>query len=336
MKIAIVNDLRLAVEALRRVVVSIPGYEVSWIAYNGREAVEKCRKEVPDLILMDLIMPGMDGVEATCRIMRETPCAILIVTATVSGNSSKVFEAMGCGALDAVCTPVFDNAGNLEGARDLVKKIDTIARLIGKDHAVNSNSNIRTDPVEIARETKLVAIASSTGGPKALSQVLIPLPANINTSIIIVQHVDFQFAGGLAEWLDQQTKLKVKVIREGSRPEPDTVLVAETNDHLVLDSDGSFYYTPEPIDYPYRPSANTFFRSLARNYPGKGLAMVLTGMGNDGASGLLELRNKGWETIAQDEASSVVYGMPRAAMDNGAARRAVNIKDIHKEILRYI
>ena len=107
MRIAIVNDLKIAVEALRRIITSEPVYEIAWIAYNGAEAIERCREDTPDLILMDLIMPVMDGVQATCTIMKENPCAILIVTATVSGNAPKVFEAMGCGALDAVGTPVF-------------------------------------------------------------------------------------------------------------------------------------------------------------------------------------------------------------------------------------
>ena len=122
MRIAIVNDLMLAVEALRRVVLSVPGYKLAWTAYNGAEAVEKCIKDKPDIILMDLIMPVMDGVEATSKIMQQAPCAILIVTATVAGNTSKVFDAMGYGALDAVCTPTLSPGGGIDGSEDLLKK----------------------------------------------------------------------------------------------------------------------------------------------------------------------------------------------------------------------
>src|SRR3989442_12517502 len=131
MRIAIVNDMLIAVEALRRVVSGAPGYQVAWMARDGAEAVVKCAADTPDLILMDLIMPGLDGVEATRQIMMESPCAILVVTATVSGNAPKVFEAMGFGALDAVNTPVLGAHGKLEGATALLNKIATIGKLIG-------------------------------------------------------------------------------------------------------------------------------------------------------------------------------------------------------------
>jgi two-component system response regulator WspF len=134
MRIGIVNDLSLAVAALRRLVASVPGYEVAWTAADGAEAVEKCARDCPDLILMDLIMPVMDGVQATCTIMKNTPCAILVVTASVGGNASKVFEAMGCGALDAVGTP----AGAAGGA-ELLRKIERIGRLIG-GHAASGRA----------------------------------------------------------------------------------------------------------------------------------------------------------------------------------------------------
>src|SRR3990172_7762730 len=131
MRIAIVNDVTLAVEALRRVVLSAR-YEIAWTAYDGAEAVRKCSADTPDLILMDLLMPVMDGVEATRLIMQNSPCAILVVTATVSGNASKVFDAMGHGALDAVNTPVLGVSGHLEGAAQLLTKITTIGKLLGK------------------------------------------------------------------------------------------------------------------------------------------------------------------------------------------------------------
>src|SRR5258708_6960069 len=123
MKIAIVNDMKLAVEAMRRIVKTVPEYEIAWVAYDGEDAVRKCAEDRPDLILMDLMMPNVDGVEATKRIMANSPCAILVVTATVTGNVSKVFEAMGCGALDSVCTPVLGVEGKTDGAASLLNKI---------------------------------------------------------------------------------------------------------------------------------------------------------------------------------------------------------------------
>src|SRR5437667_50278 len=132
MRIAIVNDVRLAVEALRRVVTQIPTYKIAWIAYDGEEAVTKCAADTPDVILMDLVMPRMSGSEATRRIMRESPCAILVVTATVEGNAGMVFDAMGLGALDVVQTPTLGPDGNVAGGAQLLAKIATIGKLIGK------------------------------------------------------------------------------------------------------------------------------------------------------------------------------------------------------------
>ncbi|MFM7144187.1 MAG: response regulator, partial [Alphaproteobacteria bacterium] len=135
MRVGIVNDLRLAAEALRRTVVAAPGLDVAWIAKDGAEAVGLCASDPPDVVLMDLVMPTMDGVEATRRIMRETPCPILVVTATVQGNLSKVYEAMSHGALDAVATPVLGRYGDVSGGDELVRKVRTIARLIGREPA---------------------------------------------------------------------------------------------------------------------------------------------------------------------------------------------------------
>jgi two-component system, chemotaxis family, response regulator WspF len=318
MRIAIVNDLSMAVEVLRRLVRSVPEYEVAWTAADGAEAVEKCLRDQPDLILMDLIMPVMDGVQATCAIMKQTPCAILVVTATVAGNASKVFEAMGCGALDAVATPVFGMGGRIDGGENLLRKIAIIGRLI-------SNTGTQAAPEAPAhrpargRMPSLVALGASTGGPKALAAVLRGLPSTLQAGVVIIQHLDVQFAGGLVEWLDEQTELPVSLAREGMRPSAGGVFVAGTNDHLVIGADRSFHYTAEPVDYPYRPSVDEFFLSLARHWPQSGVAAVLTGMGRDGARGLLGLRQAGWRTIAQNEKTSVVYGMPKAAVDAGAA-----------------
>jgi len=334
MRIAIVNDLIMTVEALRRVLISVSEYEIAWIAYNGAEAVEKCEKDRPDLILMDLIMPIMDGVQATATIMKNTPCPILVVTATVTGNAAKVFEAMGFGALDAVCTPVFGANGRIEGKDELIRKINTIKKFIGKNGPsakAESSGNISS-----LQTCPLVAIGCSTGGPKALADILSNIPGNIGASIVIVQHVDVQFAKGLADWLNEQSKLKVTIAEEGSQPEKDTVYIAETNDHLVITPELTFNYTVEPANYPYRPSVDTFFQSLDKNWPRKDCAILLTGIGQDGAKGLASLMNSGWHTIAQDEKTSVVYGMPKKAAELGAAKEILPLDKMVDAITRFL
>ena len=337
MRIAIVNDLLMAVEALRRVVVSAPGHEIAWIARDGAEAVKKCAEDTPDLILMDLIMPVMGGAEATRRIMAETPCAILVVTATVQGNASKVFEAMGYGALDAVNTPVLGADGTAGGGEKLLEKIRLIERLVGDPGNGERATPIRTDAPQAAGEhPPLIAIGSSTGGPKALSVVLGALPPDFPAAIVVVQHVNTQFAEELAAWLDRQSPLAVRLAPDGGRPEAGTVLIPATDDHLVMTAGGTLAFTQDPRDYPYRPSVNVFFKSVADHWPTPCVAALLTGMGSDGAEGLLALRRARWLTIAQDEATSVVYGMPKAAARIGAADEILPLDAIAPALVRAV
>jgi two-component system response regulator WspF len=335
MRIAIVNDLPLAVEALRRVVSSVQQYEIAWIAYDGAEAVRKCAADTPDLILMDLIMPVLDGVEATKQIMQNSPCAILVVTATVSGNASKVFDAMGFGALDAVNTPVLGTAGGLQGASNLLLKIETIAKLIGKHSWKDLKSTGAFAAARLEGKQTLVAIAASTGGPLAIAKILRKLPKEFAAPIVIIQHVDAEFAPGLADWLTEEAKLPVKLIRPHDRLDNHQVLLAATNEHVILTTSGNLIYTSEPKDHPYRPSADVFFRSLAENWKGSGIAVLLTGMGRDGAEGLLKLRKSGWMTIAQDKETSIVYGMPKAAADLKAAEKILPDEQIGPALVEW-
>ena len=329
MRIAIVNDVRMAVEAVRRVVLGGGEHQLAWVAYDGLEAVEHCAADRPDLILMDLIMPHMNGVEATRRIMASTPCAIVVVTASVKDHASQVFEAMGAGALDAVNTPVLEHPGAQEGAKALLAKIETIRKLIGA-----AGGRKAFPPVEAPSRTLtkrrdcLVALGASAGGPAALASVLGQLPAGFAAPVVIIQHVDAYFAPGLATWLDSQTALNVRLAREGDRPEPGTVLLAGKDLHLVFASSARLSYTRHPEECSYRPSVDAFFKSAGQFWRGDILAVLLTGMGRDGAEGLKELHAAGHHTIAQDRASSAVYGMPKAAAELHAATEILALDKI--------
>ena len=314
MRIAIVNDMRAASEALRRVVTSLPDHEVAWTAADGVEAIAMAKRDRPDLILMDLVMPHVDGVQATRQIMAAAPCAILVVTATVSGNISLVYEAMGHGALDAVDTPILGPAGEVSGAGALAEKIGTIAKIVG----VSAEPRRAARPAAAA-PPRLLLVGASTGGPKALCDLLVPLPRDWNVATLVVQHVDVAFAQGLAKWLGDRTGRAVRVAAHGQQPQAGDVLLAGTNDHLALVKSGTLEYRDEPRDVFFRPSVDVFFESVAAHGPRSGVAVVLTGMGRDGARGLAALRQRGWHTIAQDEATSVVWSMPRAAIEAGAA-----------------
>jgi len=332
MRIGIVNDMALAREALSRVVRSMPAHQVAWTAIDGTEAIENARFDLPDLILMDLVMPGVDGVEATRRIMQETPCPILVVTATMNGQVGRVFDAMGHGALDSVETPTLGPRGELKGAAPLIDKISVVARLIGKSS--ESYSSFEIPVVEGPWLGTLVLIGSSTGGPNALAEILSSLPEPRDACVVVVQHVDAAFAPGLAKWLGERTGRHVDLINGGERPTGGKIYLAATNDHLILDSMHRFRYDPEPASLSYRPSVDVFFRTVATYWSRPGIAAVLTGMGRDGAKGLLKLRQGGWHTIAQDKETSVVWGMPRAAAEIGGAVEVLPIQRIGPSIVR--
>lgn len=319
MRIGIVNDLAMAVAAIRQALGTSDRHQVAWVAVNGEEAVAMCAQDKPDLILMDLIMPVMSGVEATRQIMAKTPCPILVVTATVDGNSPKVFEALGAGALDAVNTPVIGlNASSAPSP--LLQKIDMLGKLL---RVALREKPAAAPPVPTRTTTsksdRLVAIGSSAGGPVALANILSTLPADFPAAVVIIQHVDSRFSQGLADWLGHHAHMPVRLARDGDKLAAGTVLVAGTSDHLVFTNATTLGYTPHPRDYVYRPSVDVFFASVVQHWRGETTGVLLTGMGRDGAMGLKMLRDAGHYTIAQDRISSVVYGMPKEAAALDAA-----------------
>jgi len=359
MRVAIVNDLAVACEALRRVVASDPSLSVAWIARDGAEAIERSARDRPDVVLMDLIMPRVDGVEATRGIMRASPCPILVVTATVTGNAGLVYEALGAGALDAVNTPTIGAGGSVAGGAELLRRIHLVARMSAAraspttagstTAATNAPMTVPTTAVMSAARPSvtastpnatatsavplIVAIGASTGGPRAVADLLRSLPKDLRAAYLVVQHVSVEFVEGYAQWLAAETGRKVVLARAGGVPREGEVLVAGEDRHLALTRAGLLEYRDEPKDHVHRPAVDELFTSLVA-YPRAGVAVLLTGMGRDGAAGMLALRRAGWHTIAQDEASSVVWGMPGAAHRAGAAVETLAIGAIGEAIVR--
>ena len=338
MRIGIVNDVATAVEALRRALTQHSDYEVVWVARDGAEAVQRAADSPPDLILMDLIMPVMDGVEATRRIMSRTPCAILVVTATVLGHAAKVFEALGAGALDAVTTPVLSFSGNSNGAEALYTKIEQIRSMLVGQARKRPAPALTTFQTETkSDETRdLVAIGASAGGPAALATILSALPQGFPAAVVIVQHLDPRFTTLMANWLGDQSILPVRIAAEGDRLRPGCILVAGKDDHLILREGAILGYTPEPREYVYRPSIDVFFESVVKHWRGKAVGVLLTGMGRDGARGLKSLRNIGSFTIAQNSATCAVYGMPKAAVELGAASEVLPLEGIPQALRHHV
>ncbi|MYM36906.1 chemotaxis-specific protein-glutamate methyltransferase CheB [Duganella sp. FT94W] len=334
MKIAIANDVAMAAEALRRVVASTAEHQVLWIARTGAEAVRMCAEHRPDLILMDLNMPELDGVEATRQIMEHSPCAILVVTGRPQDNVNQVFRALGAGALDVTATPVLQ--GQPGGDAELLAKIRTMDKLIrhsGGTQAMQPKSAASVAGHHAAapdgeKITTLLAIGASTGGPVAVSKLLAGWKAPRGCAIVVVQHIDRHFADNFARWLGEQLDMPVRSAEEGDELAAGTVLIAKSNDHLTLDQNLRLRYDIHPKDYAYRPSVDVFFHCVAQHWKGEALGVLLTGMGRDGAEGLLAMRKAGQTTIAQDQASSAVYGMPRAAAELDAAQMILPLAKI--------
>jgi len=332
-RVGIVNDLALAAEALRRAVAAIPDHTVCWVARDGREAIARATAERPDAVLMDLVMPQMDGVACTREMMRIAPCPILITTATRTGNFDLVFQAMSAGALDAVDTPRLDPSGALVGLDEFTAKLRRVHGMTSRT-ATLPEQVFRRPAAPPTGKPPLVLIGASTGGPKAVAQVLASLRTRRDLAIILVQHVDRHFSAGLATWLETESRFPVRPAEDGVTPEGGVALLAASNDHLTMTSRGALRYTREPIDYPYRPSVDVLFRSVAAMWGESGSAALLTGMGQDGAIGLRALKEAGWRTLAQDEATSVVWGMPQAAVKLGAAQFVLPIDEIGPMLLR--
>jgi two-component system response regulator WspF len=266
--------------------------------------------------------------------MARNPCAIVVVTADVDKNTSKVFEAMGAGALDAVNTPTLELPGAGDGTEALLDKIQTIHKLLGGSSPGPSRATSPSLPVVApARPPLLIAIGASAGGPAALAKILSQLPVDFPAAVVIIQHVDLHFAEGLATWLDCQTPLPVRLAREGDQPQAGAVLLAGTEHHLVFTTRTRLGYTRKPVDSPYRPSIDVFFRSVKRFWSGETVAVLLTGMGRDGAEGLKILREAGHHTIVQDRATSAVYGMPKAAAEMNAAAEILPLDDIGPRLI---
>lgn len=319
MRIAIVNDLSLAREVLRRLVLSVPGYAVAWEAVDGTDAVAKAAADRPDAILMDLVMPHLDGVEATRQIMKRSPCPVLVVTSTIPGNYDLVMRAMGAGALDAAETPAFGPGMAIRNGQPLLARLAKIEAVTRGATGTGIHPAARLPGLTSSDRPPLVVVGSSTGGPDALAVVLGALPADFRAAVLVAQHIDAEFAPGLVSWLSARCRLPVRAAHEGVAPEAGRVLIAVSNDHLEIGPDTRLRYTATPRSLPYRPSADVLFASAAAVWPRLGVGVLLTGMGSDGAEGLLRLRSHGWHTIAQDESTCVVYGMPKAAVEKQAA-----------------
>lgn len=327
-RILVVDDTIVGRELLVAILQSTPGMQVVGTARNGLEAVRLARRLKPDIIAMDVHMPEMDGYEATRQIMAADPRPIVMVTGSFAKDEHQLtFNALQAGALTIVEKPTLDEVS--ERREHLVAQIKSMAEVkVVRRWAKNAKPkeevvSMAAPPPGKAVALQMVAMAASTGGPAVLAMILGSLPASFGAPILLVQHVTKGFSEGFAQWLDQQTPLKVYLGRQGFKPKAGEVVVAPDDHHMVVNQLGLISLTQAPPRFGIRPAADHLFHSIAECYGAAAAGVILTGMGADGADGLQAMRQAGARTIAQDQYSCVVFGMPSVAIEAGAVEKVL-------------
>jgi two-component system chemotaxis response regulator CheB len=290
--------------------------KVVGVCSRGEEALEALPRLQPDLVTMDTELPGISGIETTARIMRSQPTPIVVLSAHTRRASERAAAALAAGALDVLSKAdlaLDDPAG--PRAIAFRRRVARLARAYVRQRRP-SGSRPR-DPRRGRRSGRAVGICASTGGPQALETVLAGLPADFSIPVLVVQHMGNGFMEGLVSWLDQRLPLPVRIARDGVKARPG-VWFAPDDAHLLLEASMRLRLDRETLAGPHRPSGNLLLKSIASAVGAEGVAVVLTGMGRDGADGVAAMRAVGGHTIAQDEATSAVFGMPKAATESGA------------------
>ena len=339
LRVLVVEDSLTVRKRLCEVLSADAEIEIVGEAEDGKQAIERCLALQPDVVTMDMMLPLMTGLAATEYIMAHCPTPILVVSSSINrGELFKTYDALAAGAVDVLEKP---NGGEPEGEWErrflstlkLVARIRVITHLRARQGALAQPRASRpvsfAEPATMRHRCRLIAIGASTGGPAAIVEVLRALPLQVQLPVLLVLHINEPFGSAFADWLDAQTPRRVSYARDGEpvASAAGRVVMAPPGRHLVLRG-GRLQLTQEPERHSCRPSVDMLFESVARDHGAAAAGCLLTGMGRDGAAGLLELRRAGGLTIAQDEATSVVYGMPREAALLGAAAHILPLAEI--------
>lgn len=339
LNVLIADDSPTARQLMSHIVNSAPDMYVIGEAHNGEQAVRLTHKLKPDVILMDIVMPGLNGLDATREIMSKKPTPIVVVSSGLEDEADIAFKAVRRGALAVLKKPP---APNQPGFASHSSRIITTVRSMAdvrvihhwkkeekREPAVNLPSHITSN-----QDPEIVAIASSTGGPAALNEIFRELPADYALPIVVVQHISPDFLPSLVNWLNIMTPLPITIARENQRPQPGHIYFAPGDAHLVLSKRRTFELDRRTAS-SYTPSGDMLLQSVARTYRSNAIGIVLTGMGTDGARGLRDMYDAGALTIAQDQATSVVYGMPQAAAAANATDTVLPIQGIARAITEF-
>lgn len=348
-RVVLAEDSPTVRRHLANIIAEAPGMRVVGEARNGHEAVQLVAELQPDVVSMDIKMPEVDGLEATRRIMAKHPTPVVVVSGMLETEMQLSLQALEAGALAVVGKPPDrKNPAFPEKVRELVTTLRAMSgvRVISRrvyprrgDEETTEAQQVDTKKLIKPILPEVLAIGASTGGPSALNRMLKELPADLPVPVLIVQHMPDEFISGLARWLDSTTDLRVEMARNGTQLEPGVVLVAPGSFHLTLGRRGEKLVARLIKDrgaFRHQPSVDVLFESVASVCGSAAIGVLLTGMGDDGASGLLAMRHKGAYTLAQDESSCTVYGMPRAALEIGAVQSVEPLANLSSKILKLV
>ena len=334
-KILIADDSAVARAVLRDIFRATTDLTVVGEAGNGQEAVDLTAQLKPDLVIMDIMMPIMDGLAAIEIIMARFPTPILVLSATMDDREvNHAFTAIRKGALDVMAKPGIqglDPGGDF--ASMIIEKVRTLARVRVIRRWPSNRRGTALKPATPGGERGILAIGASTGGPKAVMRILNSLPSHFSGAVFVVQHIASGFARGFAQWLDRDSAITVRLAVDGDPYGAGTALVAPNDCHMSLDRGKVVLMPGEPVNC-CRPSIDVLFNSLAREEGSRVVGVLLTGMGKDGAAGMASIRAQGGLTIAQDERSCAVFGMPRAAIALNAVDEVLPLEAIPDAIIR--
>jgi len=345
--VLIVDDSALVRMALMDICASDPQLEVMGAVGDPYGAVKKIRKQLPDVILLDIKMPRMDGITFLKKIMAQHPIPVVICSSYTEEGAELTLKAMQYGAVDIISKPKIDIKGFLDESRDhICETIKMAATAFHNPQPVRrppitprySADEVIPRPVSfrlVPATEKVVVVGASTGGTEAIRQLVAPLPPDA-PGMVIVQHMPYHFTAAFARRLDDGCRVKIKEAVDGDPVLQGQVLIAPGNSHLLLRRSGIRYYVEVkdgPLVNRHRPSVDVLFRSAACSAGKNAIGVILTGMGDDGARGMREMKEAGAVTIAQDEASCIVYGMPKEAVSMGGVDRIVPLRGIPGMIL---
>jgi two-component system chemotaxis response regulator CheB len=334
-RVLLVDDSPLALVLLQRMLATSAEIEVVGVATHGRQALDLIPHLQPAVICTDYHMPDMNGLQLIRKVMEHFPCPILVVSSAVNEtDSERIFALLEAGAVDVFPKPRGGPDADASAAELLVNKIKVVAgvRVFGRKQksalSTLRQPSILPVPRGKPRPIKIVAIGASTGGPQALQKILSELPRDFPAPILCVQHISIGFLPGLVSWLGAHFRGKVQIARDCESPRPGHVYFPQENTHLLVDDQDRLRLSQAPPVGGHRPSVSATFRSVAAHYGETAVGVLLTGMGRDGGDGMRTLADAGALTICQDEATCVIYGMPRDAVERGAARTVLPIGEI--------